>query len=63
MIQETVTIKSDKNKVEQVLTKEQIKINTMTQTLNDLKLKIMDQGQLGGPNKGKADLATQIERD
>lgn len=35
----------------------------MTQTLNDLKLKIMDQGQLGGPNKGKADLATQIERD
>lgn len=35
---------SDKNKMLQQLTKGQLKINSLTQTLNDLKVKVMEKG-------------------
>jgi hypothetical protein len=49
---------SDKNKVLQQLTKGQLKLNALTQTLNDLKAKAMDKaGQKGD------DLADNTKRD
>lgn len=55
-------MKSEKHKIEQALTKEQIKINSFTQTLNDLKFKIMEQGQPQG-NKSRLDVNAEVQRD
>jgi hypothetical protein len=38
------TATSDKNKILQQLTKGQLKINSLTQNLNDLKMKVMEKG-------------------
>jgi hypothetical protein len=38
------TSNSDKNKILQQLTKGQLKINALTQNLNDLKMKAMEKG-------------------
>ena len=65
--------KSEKNKSEQLLTKEQQKINNLTQTLNDMKLKLMSENQpsllnrneeqKGNSKNDATALVNEIQRD
>lgn len=57
-MQTASTANSEKNKVLQQLTKGQLKLNSLTQSLNDLKMKAMEKG-----SKRSEDLQDTSKRD